>query len=817
MKRIKSFIFLALFLFGLVNPLSIYAQTPHYSQNCPLIAAFWVEKGLEDFLKQRYNVNFDDWAQLQVDAWNKILKDSGAQDCYRRRAPIHVKDGALPLNKCNGCLSTNNPDITDRTVDVMWGFPANQQDSVFWDKVMKRWGGIDWGLIHELSHARYLVDEYRNDISADRVDVKDPLKNEPIVGRYLPIMQGNLVYLNKTQDIMGNHETDHYYGDYSKRALDRIAGQHTAPIVGGWNAPANLGIYLNNIPEKNYLQILDINGQPLEGAQIRIFQSTRSDDGKAYGKKFDNNPDITGITNTQGKIDVSENPFGYISDRKIFQSDVREKILPTQNNNMFILEVLYQGQLFYRFMEAQTFNYAYWDGAVKEATFQIGTTINGSNPSVLINTEDPNISFSPDTISQNGQILTINGKGFGDQVSTLSLVSDPVDSGPNLQANILRWTDKQIQAIVRVPQGLSGRIPFEINILPINGQKVLVPKEKLIYQSPNYKEAIPLKINISVTCGNDDTPMRNIKVVFEQMFEAHVIAETFTNDEGKAFFEAGQYNLEEGDWYQIRVNNLAHRFPIVKNTLQRDYSFRYPECPSAPQPTPSPTSQLVRTIISNYSDFRQENAQGDKGSSTKEINADVEWILSTNSPNQPIYVREEYSDQTIKDYEINLKDGETGEIGNIKIKAKVIKVPFEIIVNGNREDLPASSEDSIKIILTEEQRGLSQFDIPIEIKYSDGTSDYLVKHIILKSQAEQTYEQQSVPEEIQKIEEPSTQPESQPETFPSSDKPCPPDDQTVKCEDGVVKWWTPANWSPACEWVVDEEETKKWHERGECL
>jgi Leucine-rich repeat (LRR) protein len=137
-----------------------------------LAVGFWVEQSVYDYFNLHQvelglgSVSWEDWAQRQLGIWNQMMADAihpltpqGIIDRVRLDKVTVVPDGALPDPS-----PSNFPDINDKTVDMMWGFTA---ESVWTDGfyiIAPSAQNYDPALLHELSHARYLLDLYGLDI-----------------------------------------------------------------------------------------------------------------------------------------------------------------------------------------------------------------------------------------------------------------------------------------------------------------------------------------------------------------------------------------------------------------------------------------------------------------------------------------------------------------------------------------------------------------------------------------------------------------------------------------------------------------------------
>ncbi len=128
--------------------------------------------------------------------------------------------------------------------------------------------------------------------------------------------------------------------------------------------------------------------------------------------------------------------------------------------------------------------------------------------------------------------------------------------------------------------------------------------------------------------------------------------------------------------------------------------------------------------ISNYQDLRAENAFGDDGSRTQTYNGStsstVEWTKSTLNPNSPIYVARINADQTTGTVtEVNISNGQTYQVDNLTIKAKLIKKVVQIRVG---DTIAYSNFDqTFKVHLPGNGEYTGTYTVPVFVTYSDGT------------------------------------------------------------------------------------------------
>ena len=92
---------------------------------------------------------------------------------------------------------------------------------------------------------------------------------------------------------------------YEAAALNRIAGLRAT--CGNYNAPCNIGAFLQDLPENNHILIVDKAGLPMPGADVLIYNAT-GNGSDWYGKTIDNTPDQSYTADDDGYIICPETP-----------------------------------------------------------------------------------------------------------------------------------------------------------------------------------------------------------------------------------------------------------------------------------------------------------------------------------------------------------------------------------------------------------------------------------------------------------------------------------------------------------------------------
>ena len=340
-----------------------------------LSLGLWVEQSFYDYFRENQpnlgigSTGFEDWAQRTVGLFNDMAAlavypetPQGVLDRMRVQKIVIVPDGALPLSglPADASLGANgatHPDQHDRTVDLMWGFRKATLGS--YARGLKldplNWFYTGVGALHELGHARYLVDVYAWDAIH-----KPPYFVIDVPG-VTPGDAGALVHRTPEQGFMNKHYS--YIDRYSAVAMNLIAGRRA--VSGNYNEPRNFAAFLNDFPAQNRITIRDESGVAIADADVFIYQAAPTmPTPDWYGAHFDATPDLTLRTDARGQVLVGRSPFA--ADGKVVHA-------ADFNNGVAIIRVVKNGISRAGFLESRLFNLAWWRGQTAFADHELIT------------------------------------------------------------------------------------------------------------------------------------------------------------------------------------------------------------------------------------------------------------------------------------------------------------------------------------------------------------------------------------------------------------------------------------------------------------
>jgi len=344
-----------------------------------LTISIWAESGIYNIFNNTLNLagsySFEDWIQAQFAKMNERFaqaKYPTSPDGIYDRVRI---DKLVVAENLDGGGSLMNSDPHRYFIDGRWQFKDNDSTNVagsggMWQDYVNRFAqGIDWGLIHEIGHQLGAIDLYRMNLANDsdnnmRIQVRD-INGNIIPASMLPTAGWDQILFERPGIMTGGDTSPYndgtYYSDHTAAALNTNYGYRRGYF----------GDYLLDTPANNYIKIVGASGDPISGAEVRLFQKDM------HSEIIDNTPEITGTTDNQGKIRLPNrsvsgfttatghtlraNPFGQI--------DVGGP------NGTMLVQIFKDGQEDYSWFFIVDLNLAYWAGQTESATFIIKTDL----------------------------------------------------------------------------------------------------------------------------------------------------------------------------------------------------------------------------------------------------------------------------------------------------------------------------------------------------------------------------------------------------------------------------------------------------------
>jgi hypothetical protein len=295
----------------------------------------------------------EDWLQKQVAAMNQALANS----IY----PV-TPQGATERVRLNAILVAAKPPDDGRAHDGTWFLEADVRDPDISYYTYEQ--DIDWGLIHELSHQIGLIDLYASMIDAYSVRVLDREGFPANLSFEWP--RGGLMFGGDTAP----HNNPHLYSSHSAGGISSTKGYRNNYY----------GAYQYDIPEQNYLLVLDNQGNPASDVQVALYQRSGPFDWLGL-PEIDNTAEISGTTGIDGRMALAnrdahggtvtrvgqslrDNPFGPVD------------IVGVQNR--FLLKLSAGEHVEFHWLDITSFNLAYWMGDTISHTFTITSHVPSS-------------------------------------------------------------------------------------------------------------------------------------------------------------------------------------------------------------------------------------------------------------------------------------------------------------------------------------------------------------------------------------------------------------------------------------------------------
>jgi hypothetical protein len=345
-----------------------------------LTLSIWVEKGLYDIFNTTQNLvgtrSFEDWIQAHFEKMNERF----SQARYPATSPGGILDRVridklvvAPELDAGGSPLQTDPD--KELIDGRWQFvdgdPTNARGTGGeWQKyVTEHAGSIDWGLVHEMAHQLGIIDLYRMNL------MNDPSKNNGIqvksgsgsviLARQLPTHAWDQV-LFEHPGIMGGGTTEPYLQDgttwfdsHSASAMNTNF-KHRRGFYGEW---------LFDTPATTSLKITDGQGVPIAGAAVSLYQKD------AKTEIFDNVPELTGTTDGQGVVQLTNRPVKGVTTitGHTLKANPFGQIDVVGVNGTMLVKAVKAGKETYGWLFILDLNLAVWAGQKQSAQIAVRT------------------------------------------------------------------------------------------------------------------------------------------------------------------------------------------------------------------------------------------------------------------------------------------------------------------------------------------------------------------------------------------------------------------------------------------------------------
>jgi hypothetical protein len=341
-----------------------------------LSVGFWVEQSFYDYFRENQHrlgigsTSFEDWAQRTMTYFNELAAlaavypetPEGVLDRLRLQKIVVVPDGALPLSgfpdgTSPGATGGTHPDHLDQTVDLMWGFrtPTLGRYEDDFRAVPQNDFYVGYAALHEMGHARYLVDLYAWNVthrSSSEFQIAIRENGVPVVPTYLPS-----THYTPEHGLMNAQYT--FLDRYGAITWNLIAGRRATQ--GNYNEPRNFASFLNDFPAQNRLTVRDSDGDLMRNADIWFYYSV-ANGAQWYSTHYDNEPDLQLRTDDNGQVLVGRAPFA--KDGQVVQTF-------GMTNGVAIVRVATPEKVQYGYLESRLFNLAYWRGQTDFADHEL--------------------------------------------------------------------------------------------------------------------------------------------------------------------------------------------------------------------------------------------------------------------------------------------------------------------------------------------------------------------------------------------------------------------------------------------------------------
>ncbi len=311
-------------------------------------------QALETPIESKWPYSAEDWLQKQIAAMNAAF--------------IRSVYPSAP-NGCEERVRLDKIIITPTAPSTDWS-----EDGGFFLSVDDRFGNayydletdVSGSLLHELTHQLGIIDMYNLDISLEIPQVLDA-QEQPVQMEY------STYFL--FPGLMNNPGIKPpIYDEHTTLALNANKGYRRGYY----------GEYLYDVPLQTYLRIIDNQGNPAPGVTVKLYQ--RSSDQGLYGGRFgtiDNIPEITGITDNNGLLLLTNRPVGLTTTTNTghtLQDNPFAVINIVGKNDEFLIELTKDNHQEYKWLDITEFNTTTWRG---NDTIEVNSHVPSENAPIV--------------------------------------------------------------------------------------------------------------------------------------------------------------------------------------------------------------------------------------------------------------------------------------------------------------------------------------------------------------------------------------------------------------------------------------------------
>jgi hypothetical protein len=338
---------------------------------------FFVTQRCYDSFNSRLNMvgskSFEDYLQYHLSEMNRTFKEAvypfTPNGCSER-----VRFDQLYVCEDNDALRALQKELGKSDHQGGWSFDV-------WDQQAIRATTLDSGLCHELMHQLGVIDLYTLNCSPSGNTLPGP-DGEPIgVGFYWDDQECVMIRCGgwyKNFDVYRFRNGRLVPMEMWGPPLNKVSAHTAAALEIQKGRPRGyFGDYLWPMPETTHIRVLDSAGMPVEGAEVKCFQTLRA--GHAHRKaSLGTEPKTEGKTDADGRITLKNYPVPEVEPS--FQGFTMEPNPFGRVNNhgqestMFVT-ISAKGQTEYRWLPITALNLACYIGNEKEYTVTYRTKV----------------------------------------------------------------------------------------------------------------------------------------------------------------------------------------------------------------------------------------------------------------------------------------------------------------------------------------------------------------------------------------------------------------------------------------------------------